>query len=87
MFTFNHHGKTLAPWVLILEQESYLPYVRKGDKDFANYRPISLISLHNGYFRNLKTNQLLIKKELYYKHFLLYMTSISSTCSHFLHEI
>ena len=35
---------------------------------------ISYITLHNGHFRNLKTNQLLSKKELYYTHFLLYVT-------------
>ena len=35
---------------------------------------IRYIILRNGNFRNLKTNQLLSKKELYYTHFLLYVT-------------
>ena len=89
MFTFANSAKTFAPWVLALEQESYLSYIKKDDKeDIANCRPISIIFrcnnnlflnisyiiLHNEHFRNLKTNQLLSKKELSYIHFLLYVT-------------
>ena len=38
MFTFINPGKTLAPWVLALEQEPYLPQIKKGDKeDIGNY--------------------------------------------------
>ena len=38
---FINPGKTLASWVLALEQELYLPYTKKGDKeDNTNYRPI-----------------------------------------------
>ena len=62
---------------------------KNGDKeDIAKYRPISFIFrcnnflflnisyiiLHNGHFRNLETIQLLSKKELYFTHFLLYVT-------------
>ena len=35
---------------------------------------ICYIILHDGHFRNLKRNQLLSKKELYYTQFLLYLT-------------
>ena len=44
MLKFINPGKTLAPWVLVPEQESCLPYIRKGNKeDLPNYIPISLI--------------------------------------------
>ena len=33
--------ESLAPWVLLLEHESYLSYIKKGDgKDISNYRSI-----------------------------------------------
>ena len=44
MFLFINPGETLASWVLALEQESHLPYIKKCDKEgIANYRPISFI--------------------------------------------
>ena len=33
MFTFINPGKTLAPWMLALEQESYLSYIKKAIKN------------------------------------------------------
>ena len=77
MFTFIIAGETLAPWVLALEQESYLSYIKKVIKKILQttdpshssfdviiflFLNISYIILHDGYFRNLKTNQLLSKK-------------------------
>ena len=44
MFTFINPAKILAPWVLALEQDSYLSYIKNGDKEgIGNYRPISLL--------------------------------------------
>ena len=43
---FMTFGEKLATWVLFLEQESYLPYIKKViKKDIAKYRPISLLNL------------------------------------------
>ena len=79
MLTFINPGKTLAPWVIALEQESYLPYTKNGDKKILQttdpshssldsiiflFLNISYIIVHNGHFRNLKTNQLPSKRTL-----------------------
>ena len=32
LLDFKTPGESLAPWVLLLEQESYLSYVKKSDK-------------------------------------------------------
>ena len=32
-------------FVLLIEQESYLPYIKDDSKDIANYRPTSLLNL------------------------------------------
>ena len=84
---FINPGKTLAPSVFALEQELYLPYIKKSvikkilqttdpshsslDAMIFLLLDISYIILRNGYLRNLKTNQLQLKKELYYANFIL----------------
>ena len=45
-YIFMTPWESLAPWVLLLEQETYLPYIKKVIKgDIANYRSISLLNL------------------------------------------
>ena len=89
MLMFINPGETLAPWVLTLEQESYLPHIKKVIKKILQTTDpshssldaiiflllnISYIILSNEYFCNLKTNQLQSEKELYYTNFILYVT-------------
>ena len=52
MFTFINPGKTLAPSMSALEQDSYLLHIKrwkKKKKKISNYRPISLIFRWNNF--------------------------------------
>ena len=85
--------ENLASQVLALEQESYLPYIKKVIKKILQTTDpshstleavlfllpnISYIILRTGYFCNLKTNQLKTKKELYYTNFILNVALLMS---------
>ena len=89
MFVFINPGKTLTPRVLALEQEPYLSYLKQVIKKILQATEpshssleaitflllnINCIILRNGYFCNLKTNQVQSKKGLFYTKFILYVT-------------
>ena len=42
---FMTPGERLTPWVLLIKQESNLPYIKGHKKDIGIYRPISLFNL------------------------------------------
>ena len=80
MFLFINPGKTLAPWMLALEEESHRPYIKKVIKKILQNRDpwqssldaiislllnISYLILSSGYFRNLKKKSAGIKKKNY----------------------
>ena len=55
---FMTPGESLTPWVLLVEQESYLPYIKCDKKDIANYRLISLLNLTIKFILLILKNQM-----------------------------
>ena len=93
MFMFTNSGKTATMGVssrtgaisAIYEKKVIKKLLQTADPSHSSLDAIiflllniSYVILHNRYFRNLKTNQVLSKKELYYTHFLSYATLLMS---------
>ena len=55
---FMTPGESLTPWVLLVEQESYLSYIKCDKKDIANYRLISLLNLTIKFILLILKNQM-----------------------------
>ena len=53
-------GESLVPCALLLEQESYLSYIKKVIKYIANYWPISLLNLDYKIYTEILKNPMQI---------------------------